>query len=229
MRYDIYWYEVITSLECLPFENDEKYFLTLWIVEGCNPVRELNNVDDLFSGPSFCAGVISCVETRFASPWADWQTILQELVQDSLGDVLEWYDYNDAMNTWLQNNPFIAAASVTYDNTTSWLVSTDVQGAIDELLASNNIELYEATTDNWIRYTKANGDVIDLKTSHTETITPVPNVATTITHNLWTDRVHVEAYDITTGEKISIQVIKWAGTIDIISTTSDDIEVIIKR
>lgn len=150
MRYDIYWYEVITSLECLPFENDEKYFLTLWIVEGCNPVRELNNVDDLFSGPSFCAGVISCVETRFASPWADGQTILQELVQDSLGDVLEWYDYNDAMNTWLQNNPFIAAASVTYDNTTSLLTATNVQDAIDEIASGICASITECIETNWL-------------------------------------------------------------------------------
>ncbi len=189
------------------------------------PVSEILN-----NTPWFCWLVTNCVQARFASPWADWQTIIQELVQDSIGDALEWFDYNDALNTWLQENPLSSADNISYDNTISLLTATNVQDAIDELISGNDIELYEDVADTWIRYTKANGDIINLKTGHAETITPVANVATTITHNLGTNKIVVQVYDSITWEMVDVQVTnRTATTVDIISTTVDDIEVVIKR
>ena len=68
------------------------------------------------------------------------------------------------MNTWLQNNPFIAASSITYDNSITTLTSNNVQDAIDEIVNTTDVSLYESGTDNGIRYTKANGTIVDLKT-----------------------------------------------------------------
>jgi hypothetical protein len=68
------------------------------------------------------------------------------------------------MNTWLQNNPFIAASFITYDNSITTLTSNNVQDAIDEIVNTTDVGLYESGTDNGIRYTKANGTIVDLKT-----------------------------------------------------------------
>jgi hypothetical protein len=52
------------------------------------------------------------------------------------------------MNNWLQNNPFIAASSITYDNTNTTLTSTNAQDAIDEIVNTTDISLYESGTDD---------------------------------------------------------------------------------
>ena len=134
------------------------------------------------------------------------------------------------MNTWLQNNPFIAASSITYDNSITTLTSNNVQDAIDEIVNTTDVSLYESGTDNGIRYTKANGTIVDLKTRHTETITPTVNTAYTITHGLASTRIQVVAYDVATGEEVDVLVSnRTATTVDITSTTSDDLEIVIKK
>lgn len=85
----------------------------------------------------------------------DWNTVFVEMVQDAIWGALQGYNYQDAMNNWLQNNPFIAASSITYDNTNTTLTSTNVQDAIDEIVNTTDISLYESGTDDWIRYTKS--------------------------------------------------------------------------
>lgn len=185
---------------------------------------------ELLADPSFCPAVVNCVQTRFNSPGTDGNTVFVEMVQDAIGGALEWYNYQDAMNTWLQNNPFIAASSITYDNSITTLTSNNVQDAIDEIVNTTDISLYESGTDNGIRYTKANGTIVDLKTWHTETITPTVNTAYTITHGLASTRIQVVAYDVATGEEVDVLVSnRTAATVDITSTTSDDLEIVIKK
>jgi len=86
------------------------------------------------------------------------------------------------------------------------------------------------TTDWWLTYTNVDWVSNFIKLSHIETITPVANVATTITHWLNSTRVQVVAYDVTTWEQVDIEV-SWrtATTIDVTSTTTDDIEIVIKK
>lgn len=165
---------------------------------------------------NLCVAVRNCID--------------QEFVQDLIWDAIEWYDYNDAINQWIQENPLSTASNISYDNSTSWLTATNVQDAIDELVLDTNISLYEAWTDDWIRYTKPNGSVIDLKTWHTEIVGHTANVPFTITHNLGSTRIHVVAYDVTSWEEVKVEVLnRTANTVDIVSTTSDQLEVVIKR
>lgn len=236
LRDQLFWYSVERcTLDNL--DSSEKYlpFLTWdWLGGNCTFVWKLPTfsefLDELLADPSFCVAVTTCVQTWFNSPGTDWNTVFVEMVQDAIWGALQGYNYQDAMNNWLQNNPFIAASSITYDNTNTTLTSTNVQDAIDEIVNTTDISLYESGTDDWIRYTKANWTVVDLKTWHTENITPVANVATTITHGLGGTRVQVVAYDVATWEQIDVEVSnRTATTIDVTSTTTDDIEIVIKR
>ena len=63
---------------------------------------------------------------------------------------------------------------------------------------------------------------------HAVTITPVANTAYTVTHGLNTTDIIVQAYDVTLNELVSVEVVnKTANTVDIISTTTDDLRIII--
>lgn len=200
--------------------------------------------------PEFCGEVLACFQNPTVALTATVLDMINDALATSPNPILSnLCSYiNDCIDNWLlavssdAGNLItigtdgwafletVSAINVSYDNTTSGLTATNVQAAIDELLTGNNIELYEDATDTWIRYTKANGDLIDLKTGHAETITPVANVVTTITHNLGTNKILVQVYDSVTWEMVQVEVLnRTATTVDIISTTVDDIEVIIKR
>lgn len=63
---------------------------------------------------------------------------------------------------------------------------------------------------------------------HAVTITPVANTAYTVTHGLNTTDIIVQAYDVTLNELVSVEVVnRTANTVDIISTTTDDLRIII--
>ncbi len=86
------------------------------------------------------------------------------------------------------------------------------------------------TTDSWLLYTNVDWVSNFIKLSHTETITPTPNTAYTITHWLTSTRINVVAYDVITGEQVDVLVSnRTVNTVDITSTTTDNIEVIIKK
>jgi len=158
---------------------------------------------ELLADPSFCPVVRNCVETRFNSPGTDWNTVFVEMVQDAIGGALEWYSYQDAINTWLQNG---------------WAINT------------TDISFYESGFDNGIRYTKTNGVIVDLKTWHTETIAPAANIIYTITHGLNSLRIQVVAYDVATWDQVDVLVSdRTANTVDITSTTTDNLEIVIKK
>lgn len=81
----------------------------------------------------FCSNVIACVNAALADPSGNWLWNLTEAVQDSISDAIAWFDYADALNGWIQENPLTSAAFVSYNNIASWLTATNIQGAIDEL------------------------------------------------------------------------------------------------
>ena len=60
------------------------------------------------------------------------------------------------------------------------------------------------------------------------TITPVANVAQTVTHSLGTTDIIVQAYDITLNELVNVEVTnRTANTVDITSTTTDQLRIIV--
>ena len=86
------------------------------------------------------------------------------------------------------------------------------------------------TTDWWLLYTNVDWVGSFIKLSHTETITPTANTAYTISHTLNSLRVQVVAYDVVTWEQVDVLVSnRTANTVDITSTTSDDLEIVIKK
>ncbi len=174
-------------------------------------------LDQLFSDPRFCTEVLTCVT--------------KEAVQDLIGDSIEWYDYNDALNSWMQENPFIAATSITYNNAISWLTATNVQDAIDELSQQvGSLSYYELWTDGWLSYTNELWVVNNIKLSHTETIGHTANTPFTMTHWLNSTRINVTAYDVSSWEEVKIEVLnRTANTVDVISTTNDQLELVIKK
>jgi hypothetical protein len=171
----------------------------------------------LFSDPRFCVEVQNCLS--------------QEIIQDLIWDSIQWYDYNDALNTWLQENPFIGASSITYNNTVSWLSATNVQDAIDEINSLVwTLVYYELGTDGWLSYTDELWVVSNIKLSHTETIGHTANTPYTITHWLGSTRINVTAYDVASWEEVRVEVLnRTTNTVDIVSTTSDNLEIIIRK
>ncbi len=60
------------------------------------------------------------------------------------------------------------------------------------------------------------------------TITPVVNVAQTVTHNLSTTDILVQAYDVTLNELVSVEITnRTANTVDITSTTTDQLRIVV--
>lgn len=209
----MFWYELRGYFLWLPIENSdleclqENKIYILWV--------DTNN---------------NCIAPQLIDSATLLWSLDCEAVQDCIWDALQWFDYNDVLNQWLQENPLSSASNISYDNSVSLLTATNMQDAIDEIIADTNIALYESGTDTGIEYTKPNWTVINLKTGHGEVITPVINTPYTITHNLNTTKIQVVAYDVTTGEQVDIEVKNRAtNTVDIVSTTTYDIEVVVQR
>ena len=84
--------------------------------------------------------------------------------------------------------------------------------------------------DSWLLYTNVDWVSNFIKLSHTEVVTPTALVQWTINHWLNSTRVYWTAYDTTTWWEIDIEFMnRTANTIDYISTTNDQIEIIIKK
>ncbi len=214
-----------TTLECLDPTKNYFFTLHLWCPENNENIVwgggldwyqiSLSNIDSLFSWPEFC-----------------------EAVQDCVGDAIQWFDYNDAINQWLINNPFpITIVSADPGNlitiggdSGAFLNEAWLATAVQNLETLTQLEYYETATDNGLQYTDENGTVNTIKLWHTETIIPVPNIATVITHWLNSTRVHVQVYDIATDAIVDVEVKnRTANTIEVVSTTNNNLEVIIKR
>lgn len=86
------------------------------------------------------------------------------------------------------------------------------------------------TTDGWLEYTDEDWVVNFIKLSHTEVITPVVDIPYTVTHLLNSTRIQVVAYDVLTWMVVDVQV--WgrtANSVEITSTTTDDLEIVILK
>lgn len=174
----MYWYELIGNFLGLPIENpdleclaDNDIFVlgietSTW---GCqNP--KLFSFAELLATPAFC-----------------------ESVQDCIGDAIEWFDYSDALNQWLLNNPFPAVVSAA--NTTvapsGNLSSTNVQSALVEL--QGDIDLLNTIAH--VPVTMNDGATIDFTQSgvDNQTVTAEVIISALISSDagnvivLWTD------------------------------------------
>lgn len=108
--------------------------------------------------------------------------------------------------------------------------SLDIWALVNQEETVTELQYYEATTDNWLQYIDEDWVLNTIKLWHTETITPVANIPTIITHWLNSTRIHVVAYDSISWKEIDIEV--WnrtVNTVEIVSTTSDTLEIVIKK
>lgn len=177
---------------------------------------------------------------------------------NSMTSTVNWFadtapiiNTNDLSNVWLLITSTINGVADSVDitaavqaelswatdsviNTIAWnaiALHTAVDGTpvtINETITST--ALYETASDTWVSYTDESGTVNNIKTGYYEVITPVANTAYTVTHGLNSTRIIVAAYDDATGEQVDIEVSnRTATTVDITSTTTDDLEIVIKR
>ena len=209
--WEIMWYSIRPDIYCFDSIDFTKEHILVFVPNQSCPEEsywEIRPKESLFTDPAFC-----------------------EYVQDCVWDSLEWFDYNDALNQRLQENPLSTADRISYNNTVSWLTATNVQDAIDELSQQvGSLAYYEAWTDGWLAYTNELWVVNNIKLSHTVTVGHTANTPFTITHWLNSTRISVTAYDATTWEEVKIEVLnRTANTVDIISTTSDQLEIVIRK
>ena len=95
--------------------------------------------------------------------------------------------------------------------------------------AAHIIAYYEDGADSGIELT-AWASVTRAKTWNFQTVTPTPNTVSTITHNLNSTRIQVVAYDVATGEQVDVEVKnRTANSVDIISSTIDALDIVIKK
>ena len=175
-----------------------------------------------WADPEFCWEVLACLQTASPAIVDAVAVLINNALATSPNPLLSnlCTYINDCIDSWL-----LVVSADAWNQITTW---TDWWAFFQETLTS--ISLYEDATDNWIEYIDENLVANRLKTSHTQVISPTAFNNFTITHNLWTTRVHVVAYDNITWYEVDIEV--WnrtTNTVDIISTTNDAIEVIVKR
>ena len=103
--------------------------------------------------------------------------------------------------------------------------------AVDNLETLTSLVYSEPNTTDWgLEYTDEDGVSNFIKLNHREIASPTMNTALTITHGLNSTRVNVEAYEFATWMSVVVQYgNRTANTIDIISTTWDQLEVIISK
>lgn len=104
------------------------------------------------------------------------------------------------------------------------LSNVDITGLRD------NLEFFEWAEYSGLLYTKTDGTTINVNTWYVETITPAPTIPYTINHNLNSTRVVIQAYDVVSGAEVDVIFTNRTLTsVDLVSSTSDPIEVVIKK
>lgn len=103
--------------------------------------------------------------------------------------------------------------------------------AVDNLETLTTLVYSEPNATDWgLEYTDEDGVSNFIKLNHREIASPTMNTALTITHGLNSTRVNVETYEVATWMSVVVQYgNRTANTIDIISTTWDQLEVIISK
>ena len=133
-----------------------------------------------------------------------------------------WAITNVLSNLGLEITSTVNGVSSTID------IADEVKSLIWDIIT--NIELYEDGVENGIEYTRPDGSVTRLQTGHSETISGSINIPVTVTHNLNSLRVVVSTYDNSTGDEVSVIVTnRTINTLDIITTTNDLIDIVIKK
>ena len=130
---------LITNINWVPFvdicnASPEKKFI-LKMYQWCDPTDSVVTFEEETDANTWdCADTITCINQQLLLPWAWLLTNFKEAVQDSIWEALEWFDYADGVNSWIQENPLSTAANISYNNTiVNELTATNVQDAIDEL------------------------------------------------------------------------------------------------
>ncbi len=175
-----------------------------------------------WADPEFCGEVLACLQTASPALVNAIATLLNNALVTSPNPLLS--------NLCAYINDCIDAGllAVSADAGNDIIVWSDWGAYLKETVTSLNF--YEDGTDNWLEFIDESLTAIRLKTSHTQVITPTANSIFTLTHALWTPRVQVVAYDSITGYEVDVEVgNRTANTVDIVSSTNDAIEVIVKR
>ena len=180
---------------------------------------------DFVEGPciavDFCTNVVACVNAALADPSGNWLWNLQEAVQDSIADSIEWFDYSDAINQRLITNPFPIKHTI---QGTSWAATLNPDDIINITVdPSVSVVTVDETVPTLINVK------IPATAPYVKAVeTPTPNTRTPIVHNLNTPVPWLYAYD-GSGEYIDIE---WkyidTNTVEYRTTTSDSFTYYIK-
>lgn len=131
--WEIMWYSIRPDMYCLDSLDFTKEHYLVFVPNLSCPqesYREIRQVDSITNWAAFC-----------------------EKVQDCIWDVIEWFDYNDAFNTWLIDNPFpIPVILTTNWNTISISVAWNTP-VTEDIVLSNALTgawLNIISTVNWV-------------------------------------------------------------------------------
>lgn len=209
---------------------------------------QANNLLSVWSDWSLyvdCADVVLCIE------WVPTLTLNNVITDDLTVTWTLWLpawavDIDTTWNTlsvtigWqTDSDSIIETVALTTDVnediivTVNWVASSplDISSLIDIEETLTSLVYSEPNATDWgLTYTDEDWTSNFIKLSHTEVITPVANIPTTITHNLNSTRVQVVVYDVLTWKQVDVEV--WwrtSNTIEITSTTTDDLEIIIVK
>ena len=159
-RNELFGYEVDTCTLQNLLKTESYLPVLAFDPSQCQYTRTPITISEFFEDPRFC-----------------------EAVQDCVGNAIEWYDYNDALNKWLLSNvQNFNASSIIYDNTVSWLLAGNVQAAIDEIISTRCTRVENCLLTNglgsWVELFELNGETIYSWTTHQTTLISNPNVNT---------------------------------------------------
>ncbi|HNG97482.1 MAG TPA: hypothetical protein PLW93_04395 [Candidatus Absconditabacterales bacterium] len=220
--------------QALVVQNNSRDFIHK-LISGIQCSTEVQNIliDIITSVPTDCTQVNTCVNTQLGLPNAGSLTNFSPAVISAMVDYFNQTGVQAPTAAEVCAYLSSLAQNTTIDATTKLVLGSCEYGTVGDLatyLSSvNDIALYEISTDNGILYTFMDGSTKSLKTGHAETITPTVNTPYTITHNLNSTRIHVEARDVGTNKMVDVEFSnRTLNTVDVTSTTIDDLEIIIK-
>lgn len=127
---------------------------------------------------------------------------------------------------------WVTTESVGVGNTITFDSDTSVSSVLDiEVSATDTVKVKAVSGHTSGQAIVSNGTTLVYQTvgrKFATTITPVANVAQTVTHSLGTTDIIVQAYDITLNELVNVEVTnRTANTVDITSTTTDQLRIIV--
>ena len=180
---NINWVPFIDTCEFTPNKTfSVKVLEWCWYSDRVLTFVEDQNVIDT------CAEVVACVNEQLALPDAWSLTNFKEAVQDAVWESLEWFDYNDALNQWLMENPFPIKYTVQW---TTWAATLNPDDIIN-ITIDNTVT--DVTVDETVP-TLINVKIPSVSPYVKDVANPVANTWTAIVHNLNTPVPSLYAYD----------------------------------